>query len=218
MTAAARPIPDASRVSSLLAFAAAAFALLALIIVASAAWPVAEALLAPLPERDTSERGAGAAHERALARWSGQIDGRSLFFIPAAPPPPPPPPPPERNDEPAPPPPPPATYGGPQPVALILDTVWFDDETRLEVGGEAEGDLRVLRFSPPRELVLEWKGVEFTVPLFDRDEVVMPRGERDTAAKGPGAGEGSPEVEPGAPANARATSPESQPNGSENDT
>jgi len=160
----------ASQSSRLLPLAAIAASALSIIIALSAAWPVLEALIAPSPDREQSARDASAAHERALASWTGQIDGRSLFFTPAAPPPPPPPPT-ERDDSPPPPPPPPARYGGPQPVAMINDTVWFENDLRLSVG-EAEDDLRLVDVVPPWEIVVEWEGVEFSVSLFERDTVV----------------------------------------------
>jgi hypothetical protein len=102
-----------------------------------------------------------------------QTDGRSLFFIPSAPPPPPPPPAAVVDDRPPPPPPPPARYGGPSIIAMLNDTVWFENGKKLGVG-TAEDGLKVVSLNAPWSAVLEWKGVEFTVDLFKKDRVVAP--------------------------------------------
>lgn len=114
--------------------------------------------------------------DKALARFQqehaerevGAI-GRSMFFIPFAPPPPPPPPPPPREPSPPPPPPPPPSrYGGPKVVAMLGDAVWFESGEIVATGDEADG-VRVIAVSPPWSARLEWKGVEFDVPLFNRN-------------------------------------------------
>src|SRR5579862_8127078 len=118
-------------------------------------------------------------HDQAtkLASYVAQIDGRSLFIVPGAPPPPAPPPAPlpvaAKEEGPPPPPPPPSKYGGPAPIALIQDTVWFADGTRIKSGDQASREVKVVRASPPWSAVLLWKGVEFTVDLFERDQVVL---------------------------------------------
>jgi hypothetical protein len=111
------------------------------------------------------------------ARMGGfrqQIDGRTMFFVPAKPPPPKPvveas----HENTGPPPVPPAPSTYGGPAPIAMVYDTVWFADGQKLKAGDESTGDLRVVRLEAPWAAVLRWKGVEFTVKFFVRDSVVI---------------------------------------------
>lgn len=112
--------------------------------------------------------------EKAMSSAAAQFNGRSLFFVPGPPPPPPPPaPPPTPDPGPPPPPPPPATYGGPGIMAIVFDVVWFSDGKRLQAG-EGNDELRVVRLEAPWGVVVTWKGVEFTVPLFERDKVVAP--------------------------------------------
>ncbi|MCC6229282.1 MAG: hypothetical protein IT432_08660 [Phycisphaerales bacterium] len=105
--------------------------------------------------------------ERSLA----QTSGRSLFVIPAAPRPP-------RND--APPavsdttPRPPSAYGGPALAAIINDTVWFSDGTRLKPGENADKSLSVVRVDPPWGATIKYRGVDFPVTLFEHDKTVIP--------------------------------------------
>ena len=56
---------------------------------------------------------------------------------------------------------------------MINGLAWFSDGTKLGVD-EADGSLRVVRLVPPWEAVVEWRGAEFTVSLFERDQVVLP--------------------------------------------
>jgi hypothetical protein len=117
-----------------------------------------------------------AAQDQAarLAEYRARIDGRTMFFTPAAPPPPPPPTVDVvKNEGPPPAPPPPSSYGGPAPIGMINDTVWLADGQHLKVGDEAEGDIQVVRLEAPWAAVLKWKGVEFTVKVFERDQVVV---------------------------------------------
>ncbi|MCA9282471.1 MAG: hypothetical protein H6812_05665 [Phycisphaeraceae bacterium] len=114
--------------------------------------------------------------DKALARFADEHKtreasaiGRSMFFIPFAPPPPPPPPPPPRDaPPPPPPPPPPSRYGGAKIIGILGETVWFDTGEIVAIGDESDG-VRVLAVSPPWSARLEWKGVEFDVPLFVRN-------------------------------------------------
>lgn len=109
----------------------------------------------------------------AMDSYVKQFDGRSLFFVPSAPPPPPPAP--VINAEATPTaPPPPSRYGGPLLIAMVNETAWFDDGRRLKAGADADGDLRVKNLEAPWAALVEWKGVEFRVSLFDRDRVVVP--------------------------------------------
>jgi hypothetical protein len=120
----------------------------------------------------------GAEQQRALQYASAvdtfvkQVDGRSLFFVPSAPPPPRPPPVAVADSQPKPPAP-PSTYGGPSIIGMLNDSVWFSDGSKLKTG-EASDTVKVVRLDSPWGAVLEWKGVEFTVGLFERDRIVMP--------------------------------------------
>jgi hypothetical protein len=95
-----------------------------------------------------------------------QFAGRSMFFVPPAPPPPPPPP--EPVDDTPVEDPPPSSYGGPAIVAMVGDTVWLADGTRLALASSAASDIDVVSINPPWGARLKWRGVEFDVPLFDR--------------------------------------------------
>lgn len=149
------------------------------------------AILTPSPGAVADAQGRESNADRQLDRAAAQINGRSLFFTPAEPPPPPPPRVAEAEDEPDPTPPPPARYAGPSLTAMINGVAWFSDGTKLGPSDEPEGDLRVVRLVPPWEAVIEWKGVEFTVSLFARDQVVLPQepaedpSETDTVAMSP---------------------------------
>lgn len=95
-----------------------------------------------------------------------QINGRSLLITPAAP---------SKGapvveevEDPR-----PTVYGGPSLSAMMLDSAWFSDGSRLDVGGPAKGDLRVISLNPPWDVKVEWKGVEFVVPLFEKNKVVF---------------------------------------------
>lgn len=142
---------------------------------------IAQTATLSLPPAET-DVGTGSDLGDVTARHRAQLDGRSPFFVPGAPPPPPPPPPPASPPAPPPPPPapppPPSSYGGPKVVAFVNGQVLFEDKTSLAVGeGEAD-ELRVLEASAPWSIRVMWKGIEFDVPLMDRDRTVMPdRGE-----------------------------------------
>ena len=59
---------------------------------------------------------------------------------------------------------------------MVNGRVLFEDQDWLAVG-EAEGDLEVLESLAPWSIRVRWKGVEFDVPLFERDQTVIPRDE-----------------------------------------
>jgi hypothetical protein len=154
---------------ALVAFAAAIIAFLV------SARQLIPAIFMPAPEVTTAPDSIQHAQQYALAidEHIKQFDGRSLFFIPSRPLPPPPPPRLQEDPGPPPPPPPPSRYGGPSLIAMMNDTVWFDDGAKLK-SGESSTAVRVVRIDAPWSATLEWKGVEFTVGLFERDKVVMP--------------------------------------------
>lgn len=147
------------------------------IFTAAWAWPAAKAAMSggvPNVDLAASLEQRASQYAEAVTGWVKQTDGRTMFFVPAAPPPPPPPPPPEKEEGPPPPPPPPATYGGPAIVAIVNDTVWFADGTKRGATSEGESGVKVISISPPWEARVLWEGVEFNVPVFARDAVVMP--------------------------------------------
>lgn len=94
-----------------------------------------------------------------------QIAGRTLFHRPIEPKEPEAP-----KEEPKPegPAPPPTRYAGPAIIAMIGDTVFFDDGRRLRVGDEPDNGLEVIEPRGPWSAVLRWRGVEFEVQLFER--------------------------------------------------
>lgn len=115
-------------------------------------------------------------YAKVLTQHTAQFTGRSVFFVPSPPPPP-------RQPEPEvkvveapppPPPPPPATYGGPKLIAMINDEAWFEDGQKLKAGESGKGDLKIKELRPPWDVAVVWKGIEFSVSLFDRDRVVYP--------------------------------------------
>jgi hypothetical protein len=128
------------------------------------------AFLASRPEAPTGPRGSSGSQDDRYQGYLAQVDGRSLFFVPAAPPPPAPPA--TAHDDIPRETPKPTRYGGPALIAMVNDTAWFADGTVLKAGGEPSGGIRVLRVNPPWSAAVEWSGVEFDVKLFDRDSVV----------------------------------------------
>lgn len=119
-----------------------------------------------------SEKARDEKYKQQFDTLIAHIDGRTVFFTPAAPRPPE-----VIADEPpvdTGPPPKPTYYGGPTLVGMINGVAWFDNGTKLKVGADPVHDLKVTRLLPPWEAVVEWKGVEFTVGLFKRDELIIP--------------------------------------------
>lgn len=148
-----------------------AIAAIVLGLFALAAWlpGLIVALRAPEPVVPASAGGGGVEQSARYSSYIAQFDGRSLFFVPSPPAPPPVDPPRETGPTT---PPPPTRYGGPSLIALVNDTAWFSDGRRLAAGGDKDGTLRVIRIDAPWNALVEWQGVEFTVSLFDRDQVV----------------------------------------------
>ena len=181
------------------------------LIAAQSGWAVIEALRTPAPKpgdelddgsKQTAEFRAGFKPRLA------QIDGRSMFIVPAVgmlkveetvvveetPTKP-------------------TSYGGPKVVAMVFDAVWFDDGKKLNVGESADGgDLKVIKVTPPWDAVLEWKGVEFTVNFFERDKVVFKEEPKPDPTPEPPPEAPKPEdVKPAEPNSAESNSSESKP-------
>lgn len=121
------------------------------------------------------------------------IKGRSLFFIP-----PPKPrtrvdPPPRVADKPPEPTKPtvPTRYGGPSIQAVVNGTVWFSDGKKVAIGesaGTGSSMVTVLAAETPWAIRVKWEGVDFDVPLFERDAVIYPVKKADSPTE--------PKVEP----------------------
>jgi hypothetical protein len=95
----------------------------------------------------------------ARERDQSQFIGRSAFFIPGPPPPPPDPvqphvDPPAPRIQPA-----PGSYGGPQPVAIIGDQVWFNLSGSLVKlrPAESSGTIRLVEAYAPWSVKVAWK-------------------------------------------------------------
>lgn len=140
---------------------------LALIVVLSAAPGLWRALRAGMPQTDAAARDheeRAQRHAKDIERWRAQIDGRSMFFVPAAPPAPPTEPTVVDRGPPAP----PSAYAGPRIVAIVGSSVWFENGDTAKAGADAEGGVKVVSVSPPWSARVLWRGAEFDVPLFDR--------------------------------------------------
>lgn len=152
---------------------AVAVACVAGLVVLPQVWRVLDAIIRPRPDvpaRVASEASGQRAEQFEL--YIAQVDGRSLFHLPAAPgthaAPPPPPGPPA-------PPPPPSSYGGPAIIAMVNGEVWFADGKRLRPGDAESEGVSVSSLNAPWEATLKWRGVEFKVPLFAREDLVWSR-------------------------------------------
>jgi hypothetical protein len=123
-----------------------------------------------------------AEHRDEMMVHQERFNGRSLFFRPLPPPPAPVPqrerpvaPPAPPVQAPTGPPPPPATYGGPAPMNVLGETVWFRPRNprelglRIAVGQEVEG-IRVVAVEPPWHVELAWQRGEYRVPIFNRKD------------------------------------------------
>jgi len=178
---------------------AAVAAVVAVVACAVSAVGLGVALLGPSPglaANQTQAKEQAEQHAAAFDKYVSQIDGRSLFFIPAPPAALPPvaearddtP-----RDEPA-----PARYGGPAVVAMVNGSVWFENGRRISPGDESDGDIEVIRVEAPWRTVLKWKGVEFTVKLFEPDSLIGKAREPGEAIVVADFGPGSPTPRPDA--------------------
>jgi hypothetical protein len=149
------------------------------------------------------------ADTKTIEKYLAQINGRSLVIRPGQvaqkdPEPPAPPPGPPL------PPPPPSSYEGSKIIAMVLDTVWFEDGRKMKVGDAEKDDTEVVSVNAPWDAKLRWKKVEFTVPLFGRDTVVLKKKDESTTVAAPAT---TPDPAPAAdpPAETKTASPGDKP-------
>lgn len=178
---------------------AAAAVVLALVVLVSVVPAFVRALWAPSAETQSSADGDKELAAKAKEKFPGylaQIEGRSLFLKPG---PPiketsrPPEDVPAETDEKQK----PTTYGGPAVIAMMGDSVWFDNGKRMQVGDKREGDIRVVAVNIPWEATIEWQEVEFKVGLFKKDDLVIKEqaseAPKAAPASEPAAGDGADE-------------------------
>ncbi|GJQ30889.1 MAG: hypothetical protein HBSAPP03_27730 [Phycisphaerae bacterium] len=148
-----------------------ACAALALVLLLAPLWDLGVALYGPRPTIPPIKAAAENTTKRkaAFEVYAAQTKGRSLFYNPkavsAAPP--------VAVENPTPEDTRPRSYGGPSIVAMVFDEVWFADGKRLKVGGDSDGDVRVVAMQPPWSATIAWRGVEFPVSFFERGNVVF---------------------------------------------
>jgi hypothetical protein len=136
-------------------------------------WSVGAAFFGPTPRKLQSaqvDKEQAQQRDAQMAGYIAQIHGRSLLIKPAAP---------EVevaaepvNETPTDPPK-PTVYGGPALTAMMFDSAWFADGSRLNVGEEPKNGLAVVSLNPPWEATVKWRDVEFKVPLFERDKLII---------------------------------------------
>lgn len=148
---------------------------LMLVVMTSVVPAFVRALLAPSAETQSSAEGDKELAAKTKEKFPGylaQIEGRSLFLKPGPPiketSKPPDDLPSENSEKQR-----PTSYGGPALVAMMGDTVWFDNGKRMQAGGDKEGDLRVVSLNIPWDATIEWQEVEFKVGLFKKDDLVI---------------------------------------------
>ncbi len=152
-------------------------------------WTVGAALAESSPDADEHVQSALSRFKDGLENARAQFRGRSLFFVPE----PPAPPPPVVDHRPATPsaPPPPSSYGGPAILYVVNGAVYLNDGTRLTADEPEHGGVRLVSLDAPWSARLEWRGREFDVEIFQRNEVVVP----DAPAK-PAPSDASPASSP----------------------
>jgi hypothetical protein len=155
----------------------------AVVVLGASLWSFTRGVLTTAPDTDAAGNVArGSEAQRAqFERHLAQINGRTMFVLPGAPAPRAP----EvvaENPGPPPPPPKPTSYGGSPIIAMVLDTVWFEDGRKMKVGDAESEQTEVLAVRAPWEADLKWQGEQFTVPLFPRDRVVIKKGDSERSA------------------------------------
>lgn len=153
---------------------AAALVVAALIVCVKPAYKAVEAMLLPAPgefEATKADKKAAEAYAAGFDGFLKQLDGRSLWWTPSKPgtdatvvveeeP--------AEGDQPA-----PAKYDGPAIAAIVLDSVWFADGTRLSTTDDEKDGIKVVSTNAPWDALIRYRGKEFTVPFFERDRVIF---------------------------------------------
>ncbi|HLP83825.1 MAG TPA: hypothetical protein VK157_05705 [Phycisphaerales bacterium] len=168
------PVVQAWRNTTLGGKIAAALLLALVVLCAKPVYKAAEALLLPTPGEFVAsgdDKKAAEAHAAAFDGYVKQLDGRSLWWTPSKPgtdatvvveedP--------QEGDAP-----PPAKYEGPAIAAIVLDSVWFADGSKLSATDDEKDGIKVVSTNAPWDAVIRYRGKEFTVPFFERDRVVF---------------------------------------------
>jgi hypothetical protein len=165
---------------------AAALALGALVVAVKPAFKAIESVLLPAPgefEAAAEDKKAAEAHAAGFDGFVKQLDGRSLWWTPSKPgtdatvvveeeP--------VEGDQPA-----PAKYEGPAIAAIVFDSVWFADGSKLAVTDDEKDGIKVVSTNAPWDAVIRYRGKEFTVPFFERDRVVFKDGPKSATSSNP---------------------------------
>lgn len=173
-TANTSPVVQAWRNTTLGGKIAGGLVLVAVFVCAKPAYKAVEAVLLPAPGEFEATKEDKKAAESYAAGFDGfvkQLDGRSLWWTPSKPgtdatvvveeeP--------AEGDQPA-----PAKYDGPAIAAIVLDSVWFADGTRLSTTDDEKDGIKVVSTNAPWDAVIRYRGKEFTVPFFERDRVIF---------------------------------------------
>lgn len=176
---------------------------LAVAVLIPSLWDLGKAIIGPRPTLPAVAEAEGVPRAPLFEVYVNQISGRSLFYNPkqvaeANPPPPPP-----TSEDTTPPK--PTSYGGPAIAAMIFDEVWFADGKRLKLGEEEKDDMKVVAMNPPWSATIAWKGVEFPVKLFEKNNVVF---KEAPSSVNPASGGTEPVAEP---ASEPSATPEGKP-------
>ncbi|CAG1003550.1 hypothetical protein PHYC_03074 [Phycisphaerales bacterium] len=177
-------------------------------------WDLGRAIIGPRPTLPAVAEAEAVSRAPQFETYVGQVTGRSLFYNPkqvaeANPPPPPP----STEDTT---PPRPSSYGGPSIAAMIFDEVWFTDGKRMKLGDDEKDDMKVVAMNPPWSATIAWKGVEFPVKLFEKNDVVFkdtppPTPPPETAPPEPSAEPPKPPDDAPPPTDSPGTTPETPP-------
>lgn len=95
----------------------------------------------------------------ATERHVAQIDGRSMFYLPAAP---------DIAEDNGPK---PTVYGGPSLFAFVNNTAWFSDGQKLSLKQPEARTLKLVKANPPWSVRVSWEGAEFDVELFKKTDI-----------------------------------------------
>jgi hypothetical protein len=177
---------------------------LALAALAYRAWGLVRVALLPADARSVEQIGGktdGGDRGAVFESYAATVGGRSLFWRPSAP---------GQGvatriiEEEAPEETAGGGYAGPAIVAVVLDTVWFEDGERIKVGEKGGNGIEVVSVDPPWEATLRHRGAEHVVAFFARDRLIFTqdRGARkpsapttDESTPGDDAGPGSKPAE-----------------------